>query len=107
MEANLFPLEYEKDDEDHGLLKDHDHDVEGALPYPGPTLQRVSCRDRQVLSHSHQHLSRTTPAPNPTAVHYGSQNPGSKVFHESFISKRGRAQNKVRIPNLDIPECFS
>lgn len=69
MEANLFPLEYKKDDEDHGLFKDHDHDVEGTLPYPGPTLQRVSCRDRQALSHIHQDLSRTPP-PNPFAAHY-------------------------------------
>lgn len=70
MEANLFPLEYEEDDEDHGLFKDHDHDVEGALSYPGPALQRVSCRDRQVLSHTHQDLSRTTPPPKPFAAHY-------------------------------------
>lgn len=50
-EANLFPLEYEKDDEDDRLFKDHDHDVKGTLSHPGPTLQRVSCRDREVLSH--------------------------------------------------------
>lgn len=68
MEANLFPLEYEKDDEDHGLFKDHDHDVKGTLPYPGPTLQRVSCRDRKALSHTHQDWSRTPPTPTPSQL---------------------------------------
>lgn len=83
MEANLFPLEYEKDDEDHRLFKDHDHDVKGTLPYPGPALQRVSCRDRKALSHIRQDPSRTIP-PSPLLPLAGSQNPGSKVLHESL-----------------------
>lgn len=43
---------HEEDDEDDRFFKNHDHDVKSALPDPGSTLQRVSCRDRQVLSHT-------------------------------------------------------
>lgn len=86
-EANLFPLEYQDDDEDDSFFKNHDHDVQRTLADPGSTLQRVSCRESGRSVTAAQSGIQASDAPFHSPQHPGSlphspapcQNPDSKA----------------------------